>query len=70
MQAFMYGHAGIVQQLLESEMQLSQVTSANSRDALGQAALHYAARWGYPEVRLCCMVKFAAVVTSNHRLNS
>lgn len=48
----MYGHGGILQQLLAAEMQLDQESSVHSKDVAGQTALHYAARWGYPQVRL------------------
>ena len=61
----MYGHTGVVQQLLSEEMQLKEVTSADRKDASGQAALHYAARWGYPEVAFCHTTKTVAEMASN-----
>ena len=57
MQACMYGHVSVLQQLLDAELQLKDCASANRKDASGQAALHYAAQWGYPEVGFCYMTE-------------
>lgn len=58
----MYGHVRVLQQLLDAELQLKDCASVNRKDASGQAALYYAARWGYPEVGLCYMTENVAVM--------